>query len=173
MNPLFWTFHSAGFTMKIRSRSPKSNQLFPYLKQCIYTSLVKIHRFVQKITHGNPFLDISKCGCDLENYAKVTKIKSTLSLLLTMYLCKFGQNPSTSSEDKAQKPFSRHFSAAELPSGSLFWYALLYLLSSFAIILMRKKDLLALLWMSCYCKYPIALPDGAAGWYAVCDYGIS
>ena len=28
-------------------------------------------------------------------------------------------------------------------------------------------------WMSCYCKYPVALPHGAVGWSAVCDCGIS
>ena len=35
-------------TLKIKSRSPKSNQLFPPFQQCIYASLVKIHRLVQK-----------------------------------------------------------------------------------------------------------------------------
>ena len=38
---------------------------------------------------------------------------------------------------------------------SLFWYALLYVLSSFEIILTRKRELVALLllffWMSCKC----------------------
>ena len=51
-----------------------------------------------------------------------------------------------------------------------------YVLSSFAIILTRKKELVALLmvfWMSCYCKSPVALPHCAVGWSAVCDYGIS
>ena len=32
---------------------------FPYPQQCIYPSLVKIHLFVQKITHRNHILDIS------------------------------------------------------------------------------------------------------------------
>ena len=50
---------------------------------------------------------------------------------------------------------------------SLFWYALLYVLSSFAIILTRKKELVAL---SCYCKCPVALPHRAVGWSAVCDW---
>ena len=58
----------------------------------------------------------------------------------------------------------------------LFWYASLYVLSSFAIILTRKRELVALLfvfWMPCYCKCPVALPQGAVGWSAVCDCGIS
>ena len=57
----------------------------------------------------------------------------------------------------------------------LFWFALLYVLSSFAIILTRKRGLVALLvfWMSCYCKCPVAFPRGAMGWSAVCDCGIS
>ena len=39
-------------TLKMRSRSPKSNQLVPPSQQCIFASLVKIHQLVQKITHG-------------------------------------------------------------------------------------------------------------------------
>ena len=60
---------------------------------------------------------------------------------------------------------------------SLFWYALLYVLSSFAIILAWKRELVALIllsfWMSCYCKCPVALPHGAVGLSAVFDGGIS
>ena len=58
---------SAAVTLKIRLRSPKFNQLFPYSQQCIYESLVKIHPLVQKIMHGNHILDILKWRCDLEN----------------------------------------------------------------------------------------------------------
>ena len=49
---LFWTFQSAGVTLKIRSRSPKSNLLFPSSQQCVYASLVEIHPLAQKISHG-------------------------------------------------------------------------------------------------------------------------
>ena len=58
---------------------------------------------------------------------------------------------------------------------SLFWYTLLYVLSSFAIILTRKKELVAFVvfQMSCYCKCSMALPHGAMGLSAVCDCGIS
>ena len=60
---------------------------------------------------------------------------------------------------------------------SLFWYALLYVLSSFAIILMRMRELVCfafiVFWMSCYCNCPVALPHCAVGWSAVCDCGIS
>ena len=42
-------------TLKIRSMSPKSNQLVPPSQQCIYASLVKIHPLVQKITHETLF----------------------------------------------------------------------------------------------------------------------
>ena len=51
METLFWTFQSASVTLKIRSRSPKSDLLFPFPQQCIYASLVKIHLLVQKTTH--------------------------------------------------------------------------------------------------------------------------
>ena len=59
----FQAFQSACLTLEIRSRSPK---LFPN-SQCVYAKLIKIHPLVQKIMHGNPILDISKCRCDLEN----------------------------------------------------------------------------------------------------------
>ena len=57
---------------------------------------------------------------------------------------------------------------------SLFWHALLYLLlSSFAIILKGKRELVALLILtfvwSCYFKCPVALSYGVVGWSAVCD----
>ena len=48
--------------------------------------------------------------------------------------------------------------------------------SSFAIILMRKRELVALLyffWMSCYCKCSVALPQGAVGSSEACDCGNS
>ena len=56
--------------------SQKSNQ------QCTHASLVKIHPLVQKITHRNRILDISKCP-------------------------QFGRNPSAGSEDNARKRKSR------------------------------------------------------------------
>ena len=60
---------------------------------------------------------------------------------------------------------------------SLFWYALLCVCSSFAIILKRKTEPVALLFivlrMSCYCNCSVALPHGALGWSAVCGCGIS
>ena len=56
---------------------------------------------------------------------------------------------------------------------SLFWYALLSDLSSFVIILKRKRGPVAVLRMSSYCKYKVALPHGAIGWSAVYDFGIS
>ena len=93
------TFQSANVTLEIRSRSPKSNQQFPFSKQCIYASLIKIYRLVQKITHINHILVISKYHCDLENKVKV------ILLLPTMYLYKFGEDPSTSSEDNAPNQY--------------------------------------------------------------------
>ena len=47
------------------------------------------------------------------------------------------------------------------------------LFSSFAIILMGKRELVDLLCLSCDCCCSVALPDGAMGWSAVCDCGIS
>ena len=57
---------------------------------------------------------------------------------------------------------------------SLFWYALLCVISSFAIILKRKRLLVALLLLSNSCLVTVnVLPNGAAGWSTVCDCGIS
>ena len=60
---------------------------------------------------------------------------------------------------------------------SLIWYALLYVLSSFAIILTMMRELVALLFivfgMYCYSECPMAFPYGAVGGSAVCDSGIS
>ena len=61
---------------------------------------------------------------------------------------------------------------------SLFWYALLYIILSFAIILTRKRELVALLLLSVESRVTlnalyVALPRSAVGWSAVCDCGIS
>ena len=50
---------------------------------------------------------------------------------------------------------------------SLFWYAIFYVLSGFAIILTRKRKLIALLLLSFGCLVTVnvlwALPHGALG----------
>ena len=74
----FDTLKKVAVTMKIKSRSPKSNQLFTPSQHCICASLVLI--------------------C-------ITKILSTLHTLPTLYLFKFGLNLSTGSEDNAQTKF--------------------------------------------------------------------
>ena len=60
---------------------------------------------------------------------------------------------------------------------SLFSYDLLYVLSSFAIILTKKRELVTLLLLSFGCLVivfcPVALPHGAVGWTVVRDCGIS
>ena len=48
---LFWSkfdIQSAGVTLKMRSRSPKSNHFFPMSQWCFPASLVKIHLLVQE-----------------------------------------------------------------------------------------------------------------------------
>ena len=51
---------------------------------------------------------------------------------------------------------------------SLIWYALLCALPSFAIILKRKRELVAfafiVLRISCYCKRSVAFPHDVVGW---------
>ena len=58
---------------------------------------------------------------------------------------------------------------------SLLWYALLYVLFSFTIILMNKRTgcfAFTVVWVSCYCKCHVGLPHGAVGWSAVCGCSI-
>ena len=57
---------------------------------------------------------------------------------------------------------------------SIFCFTLLYVPSSFAIILMGKRKLVALLSLSSWCLMCcVALPRGAMGLSVVCDCGIS
>ena len=59
---------------------------------------------------------------------------------------------------------------------SLFCCALLCVLSSFATMLKRKRELVALLLLSYGCLVSVcsvALPHGAVGWSAVCNCGSS
>ena len=60
---------------------------------------------------------------------------------------------------------------------SMFCFALLCVHSSFAIISLRKRELVALLLLcsECHCRYyrSFTLPRGAMGWSVLCDCGIS
>ena len=57
----------------------------------------------------------------------------------------------------------------------MFCCTLLYVHSSFAIILMGKRELVALLSLSFWCLVMVwlALPSSALGLSVVCDCGIS
>ena len=59
-----------------------------------------------------------------------------------------------------------------------FWYSLLCVLSSFAIILMKKRELIAFLLLSFGCLVTVnrvwlLLAVGAVSWSAMCECGIS
>ena len=58
----------------------------------------------------------------------------------------------------------------------LLWCALLFVLSSFAIILTREEERVGCLTFvfrtSSYCKCSVTLSHGVMGWSAVCDCGI-
>ena len=61
---------------------------------------------------------------------------------------------------------------------SLFWFALFCVLSSFTIILNRKRELVTLfslfvLRMHCFCKCSVTVPQGVVVWSIVCNCGIS
>ena len=53
---------------------------------------------------------------------------------------------------------------------SMFCFTLLCVLSSFAITLIGKRELVVLLFLSSWCL--VALPHGAVSLSAVCDCGI-
>ena len=57
----------------------------------MYVSLEKIHPLIQEISYIQDF--------DLENRVKVTKIKSTLQIVLEVYLCWIGGNQAKGSKD--------------------------------------------------------------------------
>ena len=67
-------------TLKVRSRSPKCDLLFPSIQQCIYASLAEIHPLVPYITHGNHISDILKCRYDLENWSRPPKSNQLVPL---------------------------------------------------------------------------------------------
>ena len=65
--PNMISFHGL-VTLKMRSRSPKSNQLFPPSQPCIYASLVKIHPLVQKnIASERSYADADTDGIRTKN----------------------------------------------------------------------------------------------------------
>ena len=97
----FWSkfdIQSAVVTLKMRSRSPKTNCFFPLSQWCFCSSLVKIHQLVQEIEcRQGLFLQSLYCG-DL-------KIRSNLQTIPTLQYMKFGQNPTFGSRDRVQTSF--------------------------------------------------------------------
>ena len=55
----------------------------------------------------------------------------------------------------------------------MFCCTLFYVHFSYAIFLMGKRELVALLGLSSWCDCCVPLPQGAMGLSAVCDCGIS
>ena len=71
--PIF-KYLSPTVTLKMGSRSPKSNQFFFMPQQYSCESLVKIHLFLNDIGCQQAIFQQSKPLCDLENGVKITKI---------------------------------------------------------------------------------------------------
>ena len=53
-------------TLRIMSRSSKSNQLFPPFQQCIYASMVNIHLLVQNKVHKTLFWTFQSASVTLK-----------------------------------------------------------------------------------------------------------
>ena len=64
-------------TLKMESRSPKSNQFFSMSQQYRCTSLVKIHTFIQEIGCRQAIFQQSKPSCDLEKWGQLIMHPST------------------------------------------------------------------------------------------------
>ena len=99
-------------TLKIMARSPKSKQPFPPFINV--STQVRSNPFNgSKYSPGKPYLGnyILEYRYDRENLVRVTIIPSIFYLFPTMYLCEFGQDPSTGSEDNTRKPYFGHFNA--------------------------------------------------------------
>ena len=62
----FPTNLSPPVTLKMGSRSPKSNQFFYMSQHCSCASLVKIYSFLQEIGCGQAIFQQSKPSCDLK-----------------------------------------------------------------------------------------------------------
>ena len=62
---------SPSVTLKMGSRSPKSNQFLSLSQQYSCTSLVKIHPFIQEIGCKKVIFQQSKPSCDLESRVKI------------------------------------------------------------------------------------------------------
>ena len=65
---------SPSVTLKMESRSPKSNQFLSLSQQYSCTSLVKTHQFILEKGSRKAIFQQSEPSCDLENEVKVTKI---------------------------------------------------------------------------------------------------
>ena len=57
-------------TLKMGSRSPKSNQFFYMSQHCRCASLVKIYSFLQEIGCGQAIFQQSKPSCDLTKWGQ-------------------------------------------------------------------------------------------------------
>ena len=91
---IFTFYLSPLVTLKMRSRSPKSNQLLSLSWWYIYVSLEKIYPLVQEISYIHDY--------DLENGVKVTQNFTYLNSVTTIPL-KSDEYPSICSKIKAIK----------------------------------------------------------------------
>ena len=79
------TYLNPPMTLKMRSRSPKSNQILSLSYWYIYVSLKKIHPLVQEKSYIQDY--------DLENGVKVTKILTCFKTVTKIYLLKSEKYP--------------------------------------------------------------------------------
>ena len=97
---IFWSkfyIQNAGVTLKMRSKSPKSNHFFPMFQWCLCASLVKIHQFIQEIKCRQvSFYNL----CSVVTLKIRPRSRKLILLIISMIqYIRFGQNPSFGSRN--------------------------------------------------------------------------
>ena len=105
-------------TLKMGSRSPKSNQFFSMSQQYSCASLVRIHPFLHEIGCRQAIFQQSEPSCDLENGVKVTKnLISSFSCHNNIDVQVWSKSTHSFRRQGADKPFSNNLSVI-LKTGS-------------------------------------------------------
>ena len=95
---------SAGVTLKMRSRSRKSNHFFPMSQSCFCASLVKIHYCFRRYSADKAHFYSLLLWCPWKLGQGHQNLINSLIIPMIKYI-KFGQNPLSGSRDRVQTSF--------------------------------------------------------------------
>ena len=107
------------------SRTPKSNQRVPFSQQCIYASLVKSIKLVQKITHGkdatrNQTLTTTGSTTKTTCWGDIIKIRTNILIVLLLVQTASMVTSRQQKSSKKSKTLTYHI----ILRGSKFWTVL-------------------------------------------------